>query len=127
MNKLSESTVQKEIEGSRDKIEAETNQKVEHFCYPFGTRNEVGEREFKIAKKCRFKTSTTTNAGNIFPEHKNLLEQLPRIPINQKRDYFYILGNFTVVRPLSFKNTLSLLFTLSMMSVVLFVNPSVGK
>jgi peptidoglycan/xylan/chitin deacetylase (PgdA/CDA1 family) len=87
LNKLSESTVHKEMEGSRDKIEAETDQKVEHFCYPFGTRNEVGKREFKIAKKCGFKTSTTTNAANIFPEHKNLLEQLPRIPINQKRDY----------------------------------------
>ncbi|MBN4078006.1 polysaccharide deacetylase family protein [Nitrospina gracilis] len=86
LNKLSEPTVQMEMEGSRDKIEAETGQKVEHFCYPFGTRNEVGEREFKIAKKCGFKTSTTTNAANIFPEHKNLLEQLPRIAVNQKRD-----------------------------------------
>jgi len=86
LNKLSESTAQKEMEGSRDKIEAETSHKVEHFSYPFGTRNEVGEREFKIAKKCGFKTSTTTNMGNIFPEHKNRLEQLPRIPVNQKRD-----------------------------------------
>lgn len=86
LNKLSESAVQMEMEGSRDKIETETDQKVEHFCYPFGTRNEIGEREFKLAKKCGFKTSTTTNAANIFPEHKNLLEQLPRIAINQKRD-----------------------------------------
>ena len=36
LNKLSESVVQKEMEGSRDKIELETGQKVEHFSYPFG-------------------------------------------------------------------------------------------
>ena len=86
LSKLTDSDVQKEIEGSRDKIESEINQKVEHFSYPFGTRNEAGQREFKIAKKCGFKTSTTTSIANIFKEHKDLLEQLPRIPVNQKRD-----------------------------------------
>jgi peptidoglycan/xylan/chitin deacetylase (PgdA/CDA1 family) len=86
LSKLSESDVQKEIEGSRNKIEIETGQKVEHFSYPFGTRNEVGEREFRVAKECGFVTSTTTSVGNIFPEHKNFLERLPRIAVNQKRD-----------------------------------------
>jgi len=86
LSKLSDSAVQKEIEGSRDKIESEINQKVEHFSYPFGTRNEVGQREFRITKKCGFKTSTTTCMANLFEEHKDLLEQLPRIPVNQKRD-----------------------------------------
>ena len=86
LSKLPDSAVQKEIEGSRDKIESEINQKVEHFSYPFGTRNEVGQREFGITKKCGFKTSTTTCVGNIFKEHKDLLAQLPRIPVNQKRD-----------------------------------------
>ena len=86
LSKLIDSDVQKEMEGSRDKIESEINKKVEHFSYPFGTRNEAGQREFKIAKKCGFKTSTTTSIANIFKEHKDLLEQLPRIPVNQKRD-----------------------------------------
>ena len=86
LSKLIDFDVQKEIEGSRDKIESEINQKVEHFSYPFGTRNEAGQREFRIAKKCGFKTSTTTSIANIFKEHKDLLEQLPRIPVNQKRD-----------------------------------------
>ena len=86
LKKLTDSAVQKEIQGSRDKIESEISRKVEHFSYPFGTRKEVGGREFKIAKECGFKTSTTTSMANIFEEHGNLLEQLPRIPINQKRD-----------------------------------------
>ena len=84
LNKLTDSDVLQEIEGSRDKIESEINKKVEYFSYPFGTRNEIGRREFRIAKKCGFKTSTTTSIANIFEEHKDLLEQLPRIPINQK-------------------------------------------
>ena len=86
LRNLTDSAVHKEIEGSRNKIESKINQKVEHFCYPFGTQNEVGEREFKIVKKYGFKTSTTTHSANIFSEHKNLLEQLPRIAVNQKRD-----------------------------------------
>ena len=86
LNKLPEAAVQEEMEGSRDRIESEIGKKVEHFCYPFGTRNEVGEREFRIAKRCGFKTSTTSSPANIFPEHKNFLERLPRITINQKRD-----------------------------------------
>ena len=86
LNSLHDSAVQEEMEGSRDKIESKINQKVEHFSYPFGTRNEIGRREFRIAKKCGFKTSTTSSVANIFKEHKNLLEQLPRIPVNQKRD-----------------------------------------
>lgn len=86
LSKLPESVVHNEMQGSRDRIESEIGQKVEHFSYPFGTRKEVGKREFKLAKQCGFKTSTTTSAANIFPEHKNLLEQLPRIAVNQKRD-----------------------------------------
>jgi len=87
LNKLPESIVQNEIEGSRDKIENEIGKKVEHFCYPFGGAKEAGEREFTIVKDCGFKTSTTTRMANIFPEHKNLLERLPRIAVNQKRDH----------------------------------------
>ncbi len=86
LNKLSEAAVLEEMEGSRDKIELKTSQQVEHFSYPFGTSREVGQREFRIAKKCGFKTSTTSSIGNIFPEHEGLLNKLPRIPINQKRD-----------------------------------------
>jgi peptidoglycan/xylan/chitin deacetylase (PgdA/CDA1 family) len=87
LSKLSEADVQKEMQDSRDIIESKVGKKVEHFCYPFGTRNEAGEREFRIAKKCGFKTSTTTSVANIFSEHKNLLQQLPRIPVNQIRDH----------------------------------------
>jgi peptidoglycan/xylan/chitin deacetylase (PgdA/CDA1 family) len=86
LDKLPESEARKEMEDSRDLIESKIDQNVEHFSYPFGTQNEAGEREFSIAKECGFKTSTTTRISNIFPEHKDLLQQLPRIPVNQKRD-----------------------------------------
>ena len=86
LSKLPESVVQMEMEGSRDRIEFEIGQKVEHFSYPFGTLNEAGEREFRLAKQCGFKTSTTTRTANIFSEHRNLLEKLPRIAVNQTRD-----------------------------------------
>ncbi|MEK9627501.1 MAG: polysaccharide deacetylase family protein [Nitrospinota bacterium] len=86
LSKVPESVVEKEIKGSRKKIESEIGKKVEHFSYPFGTKNEADEREYRIAKKCGFITSTTTIPANIFSEHKNFLERLPRIAVNQKRD-----------------------------------------
>ena len=52
-----------------------------HFSYPFGTRAEAGRREFEIVNNCQFKTATTTRVANIFTEHRNHLECLPRIPV----------------------------------------------
>ena len=73
LSKLTDSAVQKEIEGSRDKIESEINQKVEHFSYPFGTRNGGWSAGIQNRKKCGFKTSTTNCIANIFEEHQRLV------------------------------------------------------
>jgi len=46
-------------------IQSKIGKKVEYFAYPFGSKNEVGKREFEIVKKLGFKTATTTRNGNI--------------------------------------------------------------
>jgi len=86
LTKLKEEQVRDEIERSRQIIESRIGKSVEHFSYPFGSRGEAGEREFGIVKRCRFKTATTTRIGNIFPEHQEHLECLPRIPVRGIRE-----------------------------------------
>ena len=86
LNRLSIEGVKQEVLESKNEIESKTQKQVCHFSYPFGTNNEVNEREFLIVRECGFKTATTTRWGNIFPKHADHLECLPRIHVNEKRD-----------------------------------------
>ena len=86
LNKLSIEKVKYEVLESQKQIESKIQRNVCHFSYPFGSKDEVNDREFSIVKECGFKTATTTRWGNIFPEHVNHLECLPRIHVNEKRD-----------------------------------------
>lgn len=70
-----------EMRNSRERIEARIGVPVTHFCYPFGSRDEVGAREFDLARKLGFKTATTTRWGNIFRAHRAHLHGLPRVPL----------------------------------------------
>lgn len=87
LNRLSESGVRDEIVGANKLIESKINRKVEHFAYPFGSRDEIGKREFDIVKTLGIKTATTTRCGNIFLEHKNYLESLPRVMLAEGMDF----------------------------------------
>jgi peptidoglycan/xylan/chitin deacetylase (PgdA/CDA1 family) len=71
-----------EIEESLKVIEYQLGKRVQHFSYPFGTKNDVGEREFQLAKEAGLKTAATTRPANIFPGHKDHLHALPRINID---------------------------------------------
>ena len=78
LGKLTEEKIRQELAGSVARIEEKTGKKVEHFSYPFG-RKECGQREFALVKEMGFKTALTTRFTNIFPEHRDHLECLPRI------------------------------------------------
>ena len=80
LNRLNKDEIINQIVGANKAIEEKINKKIEHFAYPFGTRNEVGKKEMEIVKNLNFKTVTTTRRGNIYLEHKNVLNCcLPRI------------------------------------------------
>jgi peptidoglycan/xylan/chitin deacetylase (PgdA/CDA1 family) len=83
LRNLEEREVIKEIIEANELIESKAGKKVEHFAYPFGDSNAVGKREFEIVKKLGLKTATTTRNGNIFNEHRNYLECLPRIMLTE--------------------------------------------
>jgi len=83
LNKLSIEEAKSEIVESNKLIEAKTGKKIEHFAYPFGSRVEIGQREFDIVKSLGYKTATTTSRGTIYKKHKNYLECLPRIMLTE--------------------------------------------
>ena len=82
LNQLSEDEVINEVLEANRIIESKINKKIEHFAYPFGSRSEIMQREFDIVKNLHFKTVTTTRKGNIFSEHANYFECLPRLSLN---------------------------------------------
>tara|TARA_B100001964_G_scaffold238100_1_gene302996 strand:- start:425 stop:1495 length:1071 start_codon:yes stop_codon:yes gene_type:complete len=90
LNRLSTEDVKREVLTSRLRLESKLQKKINHFSYPFGSSNEVNEREFAIVKKCGFKTSTTARWGNIFREHSRYKECLPRIHVSEKRDLYNV-------------------------------------
>ncbi|HSJ39407.1 MAG TPA: polysaccharide deacetylase family protein, partial [Planococcus sp. (in: firmicutes)] len=79
LKNLDEESMRKEMMDSKRDIESHIGQAVEHFAFPFGSDNEAGMREFRIAEQLGFKTSTTTRCGNIFPSHARHSNCLPRI------------------------------------------------
>ncbi len=78
----SSSAVSKEMVEGKRRLEEYLNTTVEHFAYPFGTREAVGPREKKLARQCGFKTMATTREGTIHPRHCNHRESLPRIEVS---------------------------------------------
>lgn len=82
LNTLTDEGLRFELAASKSKLEEQLGQPVRHFSYPFGTRKDVGEREFAMAQEVGFKTAVTTRSANIFPEHAENLFALPRINVD---------------------------------------------
>ena len=79
LNQLNETEVKEEVEESAHIIAEKIGKPVLYFAYPFGSPNEVGQREISIASNCNIKMAFTTRSGNIFRQHVNHLFSMPRI------------------------------------------------
>ncbi|MFJ7438910.1 polysaccharide deacetylase family protein [Methylorubrum thiocyanatum] len=73
---------EREIAGSRARIEAELGRPVRHLSYPVGDPTSAGPREFELAKKLGFATAVTTRPGHLFAEHAQHAHALPRVSVN---------------------------------------------
>jgi peptidoglycan/xylan/chitin deacetylase (PgdA/CDA1 family) len=65
LNQLTDEEMKNEIIGGKKALEAKVGQSVNHFSYPFGTPNEVGEREINAAKAAGFKTACLAVDGQV--------------------------------------------------------------
>jgi peptidoglycan/xylan/chitin deacetylase (PgdA/CDA1 family) len=91
LNRLHEAEVRAEMLGAREEIETQLGRPVRHFAYPFGGCSAVNEREFRLAAECGFTTMMTTRIANLFPEHAELLDRLPRLVVS---------GNYPIISSL---------------------------
>jgi peptidoglycan/xylan/chitin deacetylase (PgdA/CDA1 family) len=79
LKKLPTESVREEIIEGRARLEKMLGREIEHFAFPFGGENAAGDREFKLVREAKFKTGVTTRLANIFSQHRQHLECLPRI------------------------------------------------
>lgn len=86
-NQLSGSQIVYEVLEANKRLQNKISKPIEHFAYPFGSTNEVSKAEYDVVKALGFKTVTTTRRGNIFLEHINHLESLPRIMLTNEFEY----------------------------------------
>ena len=77
-NQLTESAFYDEVKIGCDRLATHINKPIAHFAYPYGTINEVGEREHKLMRKLGFKTVAITDPYCIKGKNMDLLK-LPRI------------------------------------------------
>jgi peptidoglycan/xylan/chitin deacetylase (PgdA/CDA1 family) len=82
LGKAAEAAARFELKASRDAIEAALGAEVRHLAYPYGGRDLVGPREFRLASELGYRTAVTTRPGVLFPEHDQHLTALPRLSLN---------------------------------------------
>ena len=92
--KASDDVARTELKVGREALAAQLGRPVEHLAYPYGSRDIVGVREFRLAAATGYKTAVTTRPGVLFPEHREQLMALPRLSLNgqfQQRRHLKVL------------------------------------
>ena len=80
--KASDAAADTELKAGREGLEAKLGREVAHLAYPYGGRDIVGTREFRLAAATGYRTAVTTRPGVLFPEHREQFMALPRISLN---------------------------------------------
>jgi peptidoglycan/xylan/chitin deacetylase (PgdA/CDA1 family) len=100
LSQMTAEEARREMEVGRRILENWLDAKVDHLAYPFGRSDACGPREFALAKVIGFKTAVTTRQGNLFLEHRDHLECLPRrtIPLSRFNLRNVLFGVETLIR-----------------------------
>ncbi|GBU07794.1 hypothetical protein AwDysgo_11250 [Bacteroidales bacterium] len=77
-NTLTKEQMSFEVRQNKQEIEDYTKKDVSHFAYPYGSKYEVGEREFEMMKDFGFDTITLAYGGGISKKN-NRFTALPRL------------------------------------------------
>ncbi len=79
LSKLCMDEVLHEISEGKKRIEQKISQPISYFAYPYGTPNEVGEREIQITEECGYDIAFCAHGGCITKDNKSKYYQLPRV------------------------------------------------
>jgi peptidoglycan/xylan/chitin deacetylase (PgdA/CDA1 family) len=92
--KASDEAARDELARGRSTVAAQLGREVAHLAYPYGGRDIVGTREFRLAAELGYRTAVTTRPGVLFAEHRAQIMALPRISLNgqfQSRRHLKVL------------------------------------
>lgn len=78
---LPETEARQEFQGNKAWLENLLDMSVSYFAYPFGSPGAAGEREARLAAEAGFHASFTTRAGQLFNEHLDHPQLLPRVDV----------------------------------------------
>lgn len=81
LNKLDEDKFKMEVSLGVAKLEKETGKVIHHFAFPYGSANEIGERELCLIKQYNFKTVFMANGGCITKNNGSIV--LPRVYLHE--------------------------------------------
>ena len=84
LNKLSNQEFRKEIADGVNKLQSAIGRPILHFAYPYGSPNEIGEREYKLISEFNFKTVFTAYGGCITENNKYQITHLPRVYLHER-------------------------------------------
>ena len=76
---LTDEEAKREIQEGINKLERAICQPVHYFAFPYGTPNEIGEREYQIVKKLGIKLAFMAHEGCITNDNIRNITHLPRV------------------------------------------------
>ena len=84
LNKLCDKDFRKDIADGVTKLQSATRKPIHHFAYPYGSPNEIGQREYNLISEFNFKTVFTAYGGCITEKNKHQITHLPRVYLHQR-------------------------------------------
>ena len=84
LNQLNEKEFHQEVSGGIEKLQSVTGKPIHHFAYPYGSPDEIGEREYQLISEFGFKTVFSSYGGCITNENKYNTTHLPRVYLHEK-------------------------------------------
>lgn len=79
LKKLSEKEAEQEIKEGMERIGQAIQQPVRYFAYPYGTLDEIGEREFRIIEELGVQLAFMAHQGCITADNMKNVTRLPRV------------------------------------------------
>ena len=84
LNQLNEKEFHQEVSIGIEKLQAVIGKPIHHFAYPYGSPNEIGEREYQLISEFGFKTVFSSYGGCITNKNKHNTTHLPRVYLHEK-------------------------------------------
>lgn len=84
LNKLSDKEFRLDVAEGINKLQYAIGKPIFHFAYPYGSPNEIGEREYHLISDFNFKTVFTAYGGCITEYNKHHLTHLPRVYLYER-------------------------------------------